>query len=80
MKSKKIEFVITSKVPLSEIVLFHDERRLLQILVNLISNSLKYTLKGKIELIIEYPKDELASFFPNSSATVSSPVNYFKPK
>ena len=66
MKSKKLEFVITSKVPLSEIVLFHDERRLLQILVNLISNSLKYTLKGKIELIIEYPKDELASFFPNS--------------
>jgi signal transduction histidine kinase len=57
-KEKSITFNISRKGSLPSHV-FIDEIKLKQVLVNLLSNSVKYTFKGKIELITEYIDDSI---------------------
>ncbi len=52
LKEKKIDFIITvsSTVPK---VIYTDELRMHQILINLVNNAVKFTEKGKVELTIQ---------------------------
>ncbi|OUR95826.1 hypothetical protein A9Q84_15105 [Halobacteriovorax marinus] len=55
---KKIKFVIHNMTNL-DLTIFADDMRLKQVLVNLISNSLKFTSRGKVILTIEIENGEL---------------------
>ncbi|CAD8175269.1 unnamed protein product [Paramecium pentaurelia] len=46
MKQKKIEFKIKIQQNLSDVTIFNDQQRILQILVNLLNNATKYTREG----------------------------------
>ncbi|CAD8179842.1 unnamed protein product [Paramecium octaurelia] len=46
MKQKKIEFTIKIQQNLSDALIFNDQQRVLQILVNLLNNASKYTREG----------------------------------
>ena len=53
-KAKNIEFELLLKgFESDQLNVYNDEVRIKQILINLISNALKYTIKGKISIIIE---------------------------
>ncbi|CAK81099.1 unnamed protein product (macronuclear) [Paramecium tetraurelia] len=46
MKQKKIKFIIKIQQNLSDALIFNDQQRVLQILVNLLNNASKYTREG----------------------------------
>lgn len=49
---KKLTFQLDIEEGLDEIQIYNDERRIIQVLLNLIMNSVKYTFRGKIRLKI----------------------------
>ncbi len=49
-KAKKIDFII--EIQNKAEILINDSSRIKQIIVNLISNALKYTLKGSISILV----------------------------
>lgn len=53
---KNLNFLIKNDLP-EDIFLFSDSRRIKQILINLIGNSIKFTLKGEITLQVKSKKD-----------------------
>lgn len=56
VKGIEIEYIIKEGVPME---LFTDQKRLKQIIFNLIGNALKFTKKGKISVIVEVePQNE----------------------
>jgi signal transduction histidine kinase/CheY-like chemotaxis protein len=59
-REKGIDFVFDQATPLPEYV-FTDEKRLRQILINLISNAIKFTDSGTVTLRLSY-RNQIASF------------------
>lgn len=49
---KKLLFQLDIEEEIEDMQIFNDERRIIQVLLNLIMNSVKYTFKGKIRLKI----------------------------
>ena len=59
-RDKGIDFVFHQATPVPEYV-FTDEKRLRQILINLISNAIKFTEKGTVTLRLSY-RNQIATF------------------
>lgn len=56
MQAKNIKFKIFHSIDMPEIVI-SDERRLKQVLINLISNALKFTSLGQIQVQSKFDKE-----------------------
>ena len=50
IRFKKLEFIVDTSSISSDITFFTDENRLTQVLLNLVSNALKFTMKGYIKI------------------------------
>lgn len=59
-KQKGLKFTITYTTPLPDYVIT-DEKRFRQILINILSNAIKYTHKGSIDFTIRY-RNQVAEF------------------
>ena len=57
-KEKNLEFNIVSQLP-SRFIVFVDGLRLKQVLINLISNALKFTLKGQVTVLVSQQESRL---------------------
>ena len=57
-KVKGLTFSLTQNLP-TPFVINADGLRLKQILINLLSNALKFTIEGSVELIVNYDKEQL---------------------
>ncbi|EAR92891.2 ATPase, histidine kinase-, DNA gyrase B (macronuclear) [Tetrahymena thermophila SB210] len=57
MQYKNIKLIVNMEKSIQDIIIFNDQQRFMQILVNLISNSLKYTFQGNICLSLENCQD-----------------------
>jgi signal transduction histidine kinase len=71
-RQKNLFFVmkIDENVPLT---IFQDENRVGQILVNIISNAVKYTFNGQVSIIAEscYPLDEIKFIIKDSGKGIN---------
>ena len=61
METKKLKFIYRVEDNLPDVI-YGDENRLRQIIINLLSNALKYTNKGEVELYIRLDDDGKLKF------------------
>lgn len=75
VENKKIEFKLTLPYKNDVTIIFADADRLRQVFNNLISNALKFTLKGKIEIGYQL-KGKMVEFFVNDTG-IGIPVEQY---
>lgn len=73
-EGKSLEFIVEFPVSDDEVVIFADEDRLMQVFNNLISNALKFTSKGSIQ-IGYLSNGEIVEFFVKDTG-IGIPVEY----
>ncbi|CAD8042982.1 unnamed protein product [Paramecium primaurelia] len=63
--------LVEKKITFGDRMMYSDPNRIKQILLNLLSNSLKFTEKGKINILVDYKNTELDSQFKIITISVS---------
>ena len=73
-ESKKLEFKLTLPDNDEETVIIADADRLMQVFINLISNAIKFTANGRIEIGYQ-PKGKMVEFFVSDTG-IGIPAEY----
>lgn len=63
------EVAIITSMPLPELLLYTDQRRITQVINNFISNALKFTNSGSITIGYDLPADDYVRFFVTDTGT-----------
>ncbi|MBD8981625.1 MAG: hypothetical protein EGR83_06180 [Bacteroides cellulosilyticus] len=73
LTDKSVELVTAT--PMSELLLYTDQRRITQVMNNFISNAMKFTTTGSITIGYDLPKDGYIRFFVADTGTGIAPAN-----
>lgn len=71
IKSKDIELIIQKKLPDKQAIIYTDQVRLKQVLLNLLNNSLKFTKSGIIKFGYEVNGEEIQFFVEDTGIGIS---------
>src|SRR3989338_4062970 len=69
--AKEKNLTLSYDLPLSQPIIMGDERRLRQVLTNIVSNALKYTIQGGLSITHEFSPDKITTHFKDTGLGIS---------
>ena len=69
--AKEKNLTLSYDLPLSQPIIMGDERRLRQVLTNIVSNALKYTIRGGLSITHEFSPDKITTHFKDTGLGIA---------
>jgi len=69
--AKEKNLTLSYDLPLSQPIIMGDERRLRQVLTNIVSNAIKYTIRGGLSITHEFSPDKITTHFKDTGLGIA---------